>query len=483
MVRSDRALVVVLLGAVACGGGDGSGADAGNGDGGGADSGIPSTVNPSNRFALESLDWAVPGSGFDDGFVQPSSATSYRYWTTFDVDGDRRPDIVQTGATDLSQSAWDAAGSPYWKVYRGGDERWSAAAMQWKVPASGGSSGFFATSDSGWQTFDLTGDGLPDLVQTADPATSYVWDLGGDPFWKVFVNDGEGGFAKQPMNWPVPDSGTSYGFHTPRYASSTWHWATMDIDGDRRADLVQTADPATGTIWDETGAPHWKVFRNTGDGFDREATVWSVPGSGTTGGFYTPVANTTYHWLIVDLDDDGHADLVQTADPATGSVWDVAGEPYWKLFAGEESGFAASPDEWSVPPNGLGEGFYDASSSSAYRRWSVIDIDGDRDLDLVQTGDVSHDYRVWDASGDPYWKVWRNTGAGFSAELYRWPVPRSGTEYGFFHAEFANQYMSWILLDADADGHPDLIETMDPSTGMVWDATGSPYWKIFRGVE
>lgn len=483
MLRSGRALVVLLLAAVACGGGDGSGADAGNGDGGGSDSGVPSTVDPSTRFALESQDRAVPESGFDDGFAQPWSATSYRYWSTLDVDGDERPDIVQTGATDLSQSAWDAAGSPYWKVFRGDSERWSAAAMQWKLPASGGSSGFFAVADSGWQTFDLTGDGLPDLVQTTDPATGTVWDHDGDPFWKVFANDGEGAFARQPITWRVPDSGTTYGFNTTRTSSSYWHWDTLDIDGDRKPDLVQTADPATGTVWDATGARHWKVFPNTGEGFDTDGAAWSVPDAGVSSGFYATRETGSYHWRVMDLDDDGRVDLVQSADPATGAIWDAAGEPYWKVFSGDGAGFAAEPDKWPVPKNGLAEGFYDADSTSAYRLWTVVDIDGDRDLDLVQTGDVSHDSRVWDASGDPYWKVWRNEGAGFSAELYRWPVPKNGTEDGFYRTDSQDAYTTWTLIDADADGHPDLVQTEDPSTGRVWDATGSPYWKVFLGEE
>ena len=96
---------------------------------------------------------------------------------------------------------------------------------------------------------------------------------------------------------------------------------------------------------------------------------------------------------------------------------------------------------------------------------------------------MAHTSRVWDASGDPYWKVWRNEGAGFSAELYRWPVPKNGTEYGFYQVYAQDAYTTWMLIDADADGHPDLVQSEDPSTGTVWDATGSPYWKIFRGEE
>ncbi len=491
MIRSDRALVVALLAqlAVACGGGDGgAGSDAGAGgdDGGGADSGVPSTVDPSNQFTTESEEFAVPESGLTEGFAQTVSSTSYRYWTTMDLDGDRQIDIVQTGATDLTQSAWDAAGSPYWKVFHGGGARWADSAIQWKVPPSGTTAGFYAANVVGsgeWRTFDMTGDGKPDLVQTSDPETGYVWDQAGKPYWKVYANDGEGGFEKPARTWAVPDSGTSYGFNATAYSSSYYQWVTVDVDGDRRPDLVQTADPATGYVWDASGSPHWKVFSNTGDGFDRHALIWSVPDSGTTSGFYAATSISTARWRLMDLDDDGHPDLVQTSDPSTGYVWDAAGEPYWKVFSGESDGFAGAPGKWSVPDSGMSDGFFDATSATSSQYWSVVDIDGDRDLDLVQTGDVSHSYRVWDASGDPYWKVYRNEGSGFSSELHRWPVPKSGTDEGFYMVDGAAGYTTWALLDADADGHPDLVQTEDPSTGYVWDATGSPYWKVFRGVE
>jgi hypothetical protein len=491
MTSRVRGLVLALLvvPAAACGGdGDGGagGADGGAaGEDGGADGGVPSTVDPSNQFASASDEWPVPDNGLADGFALTAASTSYRYWTTMDLDGDRRLDIVQTGSTELSQSAWDATGSPYWKVFPGASERWNDSAVEWRVPPNGMSGGFYAADAGGveWRTFDITGDGKPDLVHTSDPQTGYVWDQAGNAYWKVYANDGEGGFERPAINWAVPDSGTSYGFNATTYDSSYWHWATLDVDGDRKPDLVQTADPATGYVWDEGGDPYWKVFRNSGDGFERQATMWQVPDSGTSGGFYSVVTAGAGMWRVVDLDDDGRADLVQTSDPATGYVWDASGEPYWKVFAGEGEGFAGSPDKWSVPPSGLDDGFFTARAATSYRYWSLVDIDGDRDLDLVQTGDVSHPSRVWDASGEPYWKVYRNQGSGFSADLHRWPIPKSGTAEGFYLVEGSASYTSWALLDADADGHPDLVQTADPANSQVWDASGDPYWKVFRGEE
>jgi hypothetical protein len=483
MARFAAAVLLPL--AFGCGGGDGAGSDGGPGDGGAnADADVPVAVDPSNRFAAQAEDLSVPESGSAEGFNQPSSYTSYRYWTMLDLDGDDRPDIAQTGDTELTQSVWDAGGSPYWKVFAGGAAGWAESPIEWELPDSGTPAGFFASDVTGggeWRTMDLTGDGVPDLIQTGDPQAGTVWDEGGDPHWKLFEGDGAGGFDTSPRAWPVPDSGTIYGFETASSATSSWQWITVDVTGDRKPDLIQTADPATGYVWDASGSPHWKVFENTGAGFRAQPMQWEVPDSGTTAGFFAARSVSGARWDLLDLDGDGRADLVQTSDPATAEiVWDASGEPYWKVFAGTGEGFDPDPVQWRVPDSGLADGFYAVEGAGASRYWSVLDIDGDRDLDLVQSGDVSHSYRVWDATGDPYWKVYRNQRDGFSLDLHRWPVPESGSAEGFYLVRGDG---SWFTGDVDGDGRADLVQTQDPATARVWDATGSPYWKVFRGED
>jgi hypothetical protein len=258
---------------------------------------------------------------------------------------------------------------------------------------------------------------------------------------------------------------------------------TLDLDRDGRPDLIQTADPVTGRVWDETASPHWKVFLNEGPGFAAQATLWAVPPSGTSGGFFrvsaTRVGGT---WTLLDLDGDERLDLVQTEDPTTSEVWDAEGSPHWKVFAGGPAGFAATSTKWTVPPSGLPDGFWVAASDAPAREWKVLDLDGDGSLDLVQSGDTSHGYRVWDATGTPYWKLFRGDGDGFAVEPYRWPVPDSGTAEGFYAVDDEDGSAScWFTRDVDGDRRPDLIQTMDPATSRVWDATGTPYWKVFRG--
>ena len=439
---------------------------------------------PATRFAMQAMNASVPGTGLAEGFAQASAFASARYWTTTDLDGDGYLDVAHTGDTAFTQRVWDATGNPYWKVYAGGASGWAATAANWPVPKNGRTDGFFAASATGpgieWNLVDLDGDKRLDLVHTMDPATSNVWDSTGVAHWKVYLGTASG-FAATPSSWRVPASGTTPGFTSVRMNSGTWQWATIDITRDGKPDLVQTSDPINGKVWDSASAPHWKVFENTGSGFATSPTLWSVPASGTTNGFRTlTMSSGTEQWVTIDLDQDGKLDLVQTADTVTASVWDAAGAPYWKLFRGTPSGFEATPKTWRVPKSGLSDGFSMARSESSARRWLLVDIDGDDDVDLVQTGDTAFTRRVWDATGNPYWKVFANTRSGFSEDLHRWAVPMGPTD-GYAEATFSSGNLNWFLADVDRDGYRDLVHTMNPATSQVWDATGASYWKVYRG--
>ena len=447
-----------------------------------SDSSIPAV--PATQFESQAMNATVPSSGLSDGFGQASAFSSYRYWSTLDLDGDGYFELVHTGDTAFTQRVWDATGNPYWKVYAGGASGWAATASNWPVPTNGRSDGFFAAGVTGasaeWTVFDMNGDKRLDLIHSADPATGSIWDASGTAHWKVYLGT-TNGFATPAIAWRVPASGTTYGFNTVSMKSGNWHWTTMDITRDGKPDLVQTSDPVTGKVWDAASAAHWKVFENTGNGFATSPSLWTVPASGTVSGFRSPsYAIGVEHWVTVDLDNDGFLDLVQTADTGTNYVWDAAGAPYWKVFRGSATGFATSPKTWRVPKSGLVDGFYMARAETSYRHWVLVDIDSDSDLDLVQTSDTAFTRRVWDATGNPYWKVFRNTGDGFTDELHRWAVPM-GPPDGFADAAMASGNLNWFVADIDRDGYRDLVHTMNPATSTVWDATGPSYWKVYRG--
>jgi hypothetical protein len=61
--------------------------------------------------------WSVPKHAtYADGFNRLSDSANGREWHTMDIDGDARPDLVWYA--DATSKVWNAATSPYWKVFR-----------------------------------------------------------------------------------------------------------------------------------------------------------------------------------------------------------------------------------------------------------------------------------------------------------------------------------------------------------------------------
>lgn len=118
----------------------------------------------------------------------------------------------------------------------------------------------------------MDGDSLPDLVWTADPnqvSTKRPFIVSGNHYWKVFKSNGTG-FEKSPMMWPIP-VGPDGGFFNTNGFASNWSWSLVDMDGDKRPDLVWTADPSQISVkspFSVNGNHFWKVYKNNGSGFN-----------------------------------------------------------------------------------------------------------------------------------------------------------------------------------------------------------------------
>jgi hypothetical protein len=305
--------------------------------------------NTGSGFATTATTWTVPDSQTSDGFYAAEVNTGTGWWTLRDLDGDGRPELVQTGDPSKSGGYVFGVGSAsmYWKVFKNTGSGFITTASTWTVPSSNTSDGFYAaerrTGSSYWTLRDLTGDGKPELVQTGDPARTggYVFGLSsGSPYWRVFGNTGSG-FSTMGMTWAVPDAETTDGFFAAESSAGTGFWQTIDVDGDGKPDLVQSGDPSrTGGYIFGAGSSsmYWKVFRNGGAGFATSAVAWIAPGSGTTDGFFGASAGSGGAWWVTqDLTGDKRADLIQTGDPArTGGYVFGAGTamPYWRLFKG-----------------------------------------------------------------------------------------------------------------------------------------------------
>ena len=348
-----------------------------------------------------------------------------------------------------------------------------------------------------WSTVDLDGDGVLDLVQTSDPARagSIVFSDAQGPYWKLYKGSRQG-FSSTSVVFRVPTSGQTDGFFSTAYTNDLRCWTLLDVDGDKKSDLVQTADSARagGYVWSDGAGPYWKVFKNTGTGFALAFTRFSVPASGLGDGFFAAYYGIdTRYWLVFDVDGDGLQELVQTANPARagGIVFSDTAGAYWKVYRASSTGFSGTHERFSVPPSGLSDGFFSFAYTSAApgtRFWVTTDVTGDGRPDLIQTADpqVNGGF-IWTDSTGPYWKIFRGEAGGFSSIEGRVRLPASGLSDGFFASSYvswagSNGSRYWMLQDLDGDRRLEVVQTADPAQtgGQVFSDPQGPSWKVYR---
>ncbi len=363
-------------------------------------------------FAQMPVEWALPGADFtgDGDFPTLSGNGSCQQglvdWSTFDVDGDGRLDLV---ITDDAACTMQVIGEEYWLVYPGNGTGFDAAPTQWAVPGMDYAfdGDFFQPSFGGdcnqglpgYATTDITGDGLLDLVIT-DASDCMDTDVG-ETHWLVHAG-GAGGFDPVATSFALP------GLNFP--GASTFvglggggncnqglpGYATIDIDGDGYLDLVITNDVAcTGGPVGET---EWLVYLGDGTGFAAAPMSWALPGADyLDDGDFDALAGQGdcqqgfVDWVTVDIDADGWVDLVVTDDPAcTGGP---ISETEWLVYNGDGTGFAAAPMVWSLPgdqytPDGDFPQLSGAGDCNVERvDWATVDLGNDGFLDLVITDD------------------------------------------------------------------------------------------------
>lgn len=176
-------------------------------------------------------------------------------------------------------------------------------------------------------------------------------------------------------------------------------WQTLDVNGDGRMDLVHLKDNA--------GA----------------VSVWTSNGDGTfsVSSFVSPDTSlTTGSWQVLDLNGDGHSDLLHLRNDSGGvSAWlsDGAGQ------------FSVS--SYTVSDLGLTSGSFQA-----------LDANGDGITDLVHhiPGFSGHTYRVWASNGDGTFTI--------SPLQTLSPLPPGGHGGG---------RSFWLALDLNADGNMDML--------------------------
>ncbi len=204
----------------------------------------------------------------------------------------------------------------------------------------------------------------------------------------------------------------------------------FDIDSDGIVDYV---DATRGVRFGMAG----------GLGFEPEWTEWPWPPDHDVIRKISDSENL--HSNIFDLNGDSLPDFVDAAGKrCIGQCTDCAAG-CWDVYLNEGGGFALEPVAWPAPASRI----RDAGSSGVIHQ-DTIDLDGDGLPDFVDSR----------GAPDGFWDVYRNNGAGFDVhDVRRWPVPAVGDRIGHAARSDAVTFTWSGLIDLNADGLPDLINT------------------------
>ncbi len=407
-----------------------------------------------------------------------------------------------------------------------------------------------ALGDQTWSVMDMNGDGKPDLVVTAQTVEfelfsnqAIAFGTGSNRYWKVYLNNGSG-FSTTPTTWTIPQGGHTYStinygydalyYSTPGGTVGDQCWSVVDLNNDNKPDLVVTAQTVEFDTFSNqaiafgTGSNrYWKVYWNTGSGFNTTPSNWTIPQGGHTYSTidygYDALADSAggtvgdQTWSVTDINADGKPDLVVTAQTVEFETFSnqaiafgTGSNRYWKVYLNNGSGFNTTPNNWPIPQGGhtystINYG-YDALADSAGgtvgdQTWSVIDMNNDNKPDLVVTAQTvefatfSNQAIAFGTGSNRYWKVYLNNGSGFSLTPNVWPIPQGGHSYSTINygydalaasAEGNVGDQTWSVIDINNDNKPDLVVTAQTvefatfSNQAIAFGTGSNrYWKVF----
>ncbi len=345
--------------------------------------------------------------------------------------------------------------------------QFSSTSNPWNIPIVSDSEDYYVSS-SLHQVFDINGDGKVDFIDSENQNSSApdVFLSGNQKYWRVYLGNGSG-FSATSTQWNIPIVSDNEEY----YVSSSYH-QVIDMNGDGKPDFVDSENEATSgsDVFLNGNQKYWKVYLNTGSGFSATATQWNIPIVSDNSDY---MVSSDYHQLV-DLNGDGKPDFVDSENEATsGSDTFLNGnQKYWKVYLNTGSGFSASATQWNIP---IVSDDYDFIVSYSYHQ--IIDMNGDGKLDFVDSENQnSSSSDVFLNGNQKYWKVYLNTGTGFSATATQWNIPIVSDDSDYYVS-----YNFHTTMDMNGDGKPDFVdsENQNSSSADVFLSGNQKYWKVY----
>ncbi|MEN9335868.1 MAG: hypothetical protein RLZZ500_855 [Bacteroidota bacterium] len=271
--------------------------------------------------------------------------------------------------------------------------------------------------------------------------------------------------TSNPWNIPIVSDSEDY------YVSSSFH-QVFDINGDGKVDFIdsENQNSSASDVFLNGNQKYWKVYLGNGSGFSATATQWNIPIVSDSEDYFV---SSSFH-QVVDMNGDGKPDFVDSENEAT-SASDVflnGNQKYWKVYLNTGTGFSATATQWNIPI---------VSDSSDYMVSSdlhqVVDLNGDGKPDFVDSeNEATSASDVFLNGNQKYWKVYLNTGSGFSATATQWNIPIVSDDY-----DFIVSYSFHQIIDMNGDGKLDFVdsENQNSSASDVFLNGNQKYWKVY----
>jgi hypothetical protein len=318
---------------------------------------------------------------------------------------------------------------------------------------------------------DLTGDGLPDLVELEDCTDDTV----GTDHWRVWPGTGAG--FEDGIDWALPAGYATHSFDGTLELQADCDAGTPaffvdELTGDGVPDLVVTWSCTDETIGDTV----WAVYPGGESGFGAVES-WSLPTGTVVGAWRAPTVDAVCTkgdspaWSLTDLDGDHTIDLVVTSSCVESQV----GRSWWDVYFGG-AGALTDLSRWDIPEDVratvTGRSMADCGSSAPV--FFLAQVDGERGSDLVVPSGCT--------SLGSDWEVYPGSRDGFEASrAYAAPF-ESGDVVNLPEQEEPNCTSSlpaWRYDDLDGDDRADLLFVASCSEAGVGDA----WWTVAFGGD